>query len=119
MRMELVISCWGKVRRKMLGATATNEDKVEMEGAWNTSHIILGFEVDANEIAIKIPGAEKLDACHFSQDAMLNPCNRIITVGKIQELRGLINRWSYAYRFWHYMASPVNGLMAFADSTET
>ena len=75
--------------------------------------------MDVNERTIKIPDAKKLDAWHFSQDAMMNPCNRIITVGNIQELRGLINHWIYAIRFWHYMASPVSGSMSFADSTET
>ena len=51
----------------------------------------------------------------FFTDPMLNPGNRIITVRKIQELRGLRNHWSYANKFWHYVASPVNGLIAFAD----
>ena len=118
-RKDMVISCWEHVCRKLMGSTSTNEDKVDLEGNWNTSHILLGFEVDVNDLTIRLPIAKRIGAWKFFQDAMFNPGNRITTVRNVQELRGLINHWSYASRFWHYFASPVNGLLPFADSTNT
>ena len=53
------------------------------------------------------------------RDSMFNPGNRVIMVKKVQELRGLANRWRYANKFWHYVASPINALMACADSADT
>ena len=116
-RREMVISCWGNICRRILGATAVNKDKVDLEGEWKTSHILLGFEVDVDRLAIKLPTAKRVGAREYFQDSMFNPGNRIATVTKVQELRGLTNHWSYTNRFWHYSASPINGLLSFVDST--
>ena len=43
----------------------------------------------------------------------------IATVKKIQELRGLINRWHHENGFLHYAASQVGGLTSFGGSAET
>ena len=31
----------------------------------------------------------------------------------------MFNRWRYSNQFWHYCASPINGLLSYADSTST
>ena len=118
-RREMVISCWGHICRRILGETAIIEEKVELEGEWQTSHILLGFEVGVDNLTIKLPTAKKVDAREYFQDSMLNPGNRIVTVHKVQELRGLANHWSYTNRFWHYLAPPMNGLLSFVDTTNT
>ena len=118
-RKELVISRWEHGCRNLLGRTAINEARVEMEGVWIATHILLGFEVNVNEMTIQAPTAKRVAAWHAFQDPMLNHGNRIADVKKTQELRGLTNRWSYADRFRHYIAAPVNRLMSFTDSTET
>ena len=102
-----------------MARTAISEDKAEIEGAWGKSHILLGFEVDVGELTIRAPKAKIVDARHTFHDPMMNQGNMIITVRAIQELRGLINRWSYASRFWYYVDPPVNGLMSPADATDT
>ena len=118
-RQEMVISCWGHVCRKLLGDSAINADKVRLEGTWIPNHILLGFEANVNDLTIKLPTAMAVGAWNVIQDPMLNHGNRIANVEAIQELRGLLNHWRYANRFWRYMASPVNGLMSFSDSTDT
>ena len=118
-REELVISCWEYVCRSLLGKTAINDGKLDLEGTWKEEHIILGFEVNVDKLTIKHPTAKRIDAWHFFDDHMLNPGNRIIAVRKIQEMRGLINHWSCACRFWHYIVSPVNALLSFAEQTGT
>ena len=119
LRKEVALSCWEDICRRLLGQTSINDDKVELEGDWDRKHIILGFEINADSLTIRLPKPKCLDAWQFFQDAMLSPGNRIVTVGKVQGLRGLINHWIYACRFWHYMASAVNALMSFGDETNT
>lgn len=118
-RKEQVVACWEYVCRQLLGSSSINMEKVHLEGSWQESHIILGFDINVDKLTIRLPAAKQMDAWHVISDPMLNPGNRVITMAKIQELRGLINHWSYSCRFWHYVASPVNGLMSFGDSTGT
>ena len=94
--------------------TSINQEKAKLEGPWITSHILPGFEIDVDALAVRLPSAKVADAWAFSQNPMFAPGNRSITSNLAQELRGLINRWIQPS-----LASPVNGLMAFSDSTET
>ena len=92
---------------------------MRLEGTWNTRHIILGFEIDVNELTTKLPAAKIEDAWNFFRGPTFAVGNRVIKVGKVQGLRGLVNFWSHTNRFRRYTASPINALMAFADSADT
>ena len=116
-RQQLVITSWEYVCRRLLGDSAINNKKRDEEGMWQTQHILLGFEVDVNKLTIRVPTAKRADALERVNQPMFRPGNRIITVKAVQELRGSINHWRYANRFWHFMASPINALLAFADSS--
>ena len=118
-RATMVVECWEHVCIKMLGLGAVNTDKVRLEGQWQDAHILLGFEINVELMTIKLPTPKRHDALEKINARMLNPGNRVITVKLIQELRGQLNRWRYANRFWHYVASPINAMLAYADSTET
>ena len=99
--------------------TAVNLDNVELEGIWKDEQILLGFEVNVDQLRIRPPLVKQADARDVISDPRLNLGNRIITAHKIQQLRGMLNRWSYACRFWHYVASPIKGLLSFGNITDT
>ena len=82
-------------------------------------HIILGFGINVDKPTIRLPDAKQMDAMDIATDPMFRPGNQIVTVKIIQKRRGLVNHWEYACRFWRYMASPINALMSFSDSTDT
>ena len=93
-RKEAVIAFWEYVCRSLLGPTSASVEKAKLEGAWGTSHIILGFEMNVDELTNKLPAAKIEDAWQFFRAPMFATGNRAITVKKAQELRGLVNFWS-------------------------
>ena len=52
-RKEAVISCCGHVCRSLLGESAINDEKVELEGSRNQSRILLGFGIDVDELTTR------------------------------------------------------------------
>ena len=92
-RKEMVISRWGHVCRRLPGQGAANGDKLELEGVWSTTHIILGFEVNVEGMTIKLPPAKKSGAWDKINHHMFEPGNRVVTLKKVQDLPGVVNRW--------------------------
>ena len=118
-RPRLVISCWEDICRKMLGKDAINNEKIALEGVWDVQHIISGLEINVDKLTIRLPEAKQMDAYDVVNSPEFRPGNQIVMVKSVQRLRGLVNHWKSSCRFWHYMASPINALMSFADPTET
>ena len=118
-RQEMVVGCWEYICKKLLGASAVNDEKKDIEGSWQETHILLGFEVNVHMMEISLPAAKRSDSWDILTDPVLNPGNRVIPAKMVHQLRGLINHWRYANKFRHYVASPVNALMACADNTNT
>ena len=98
---------------------AINDEKMALEGVWDAQHIILGLEINVDRLTIRLPEAKQMDAFDVVNIPEFRPGNQIVMVRSVQRLRGLVNHWKSSCRFWHYVASPVNALMSFADSTET
>ena len=87
------------------------------EGDWESTHILLGYEVNVDTLIIRLPVAKVGGAWEMIHDPVFQPGNRITPVKKVQILRGLINRWSGASRFWKYMTAPFNALIGYAGGT--
>ena len=115
---EVTVTCWEHLRRGLLGQDALNFGKLE-EWEWRESQILLGFEANVNSLRIALPTPKIVYAEEVINRAVFTPGNRIIPVRKVQELRGLINHWAYADRFWKYWAAPINALLRYSDSTGT
>ena len=45
-RLENVASCWEFICKKLLGGSSINSQKLDAEGEWNESQILLGFLVN-------------------------------------------------------------------------
>ena len=116
-RPEVVVLCWGSICRKLLGEDSLNQDKLMEEGDWESTHILLGYEVNVDTLIIRLPVAKVGGAWEMIHDPVFQPGNRITPVKKVQILRGLINRWSGASRFWKYMTAPFNALIGYAGGT--
>ena len=118
-RYKLVVECWEHVCVRLLGPGAVNADKIQLEGQWGSTHILSGYEVNVDEMTIKLPKPKRMDAWGKINSPLLNPGNRVVTVKIVQEIRGLLNHWRYTNKFWNYVVSPANAMLAYADSTET
>ena len=105
--------------KELLGDSAVNDEKKDIEGSWQETHILLGFEVNVQLMEISLPTDKRSDDWDMLTDPVFNPGNRVVPVKTAHQLRGLINHCRYADKFWHYVASPVNALMACADNTNT
>ena len=119
LRLANVVGCWEYVCRRILGSTSINLDKLTEEGDWQESQIILGFEVNVEELIIKPPEVKICNATEAIMDNMIGPGNMVVTVKCVQTLGGLFNHWRYSNRSWHHFAAPINGLLSYADSTNT
>ena len=118
-RLENVVICWEHICCKILGPSSINRDKLDEEGRWQESHIISGFSVNVELLTIELPEVKMMNAREVVMENMIGPGNRVVSVKCIQTLRGLLNHWRYANKFWHHFAAPVNGLLAYSDSTNT
>ena len=93
--------------------------KVGRGGEWRESQILLGFGGNVNSLRIALPTPRIVYAEEVINRAVFTPGNRIIPVRKVQELRGIINHWDYADRFWKYWTDPINALLIYSDSAGT
>ena len=84
----MVVECWEFICRGILGMISINEDKMEADGKWGSTHILSGFEINVENMTIRPPTAKRCDALEKIREPMLNPGNRSITVKAIQEIRG-------------------------------
>ena len=89
------------------------------EGEWEDTHILLVYEVNVDALATRLPNAKVGGAWEVINDPVFHPWNRVIPVEKAQILRGLVNHWSGANRFWKYMTAPFNALIGYVDGTGT
>ena len=121
MRQEVCVSFWGNVRRGILGDDSLNQDKLteEEEEEWKRTRIVLWYEVNVDALTSRLPDAKVCRAWEVPRDHVFQSGNRIIPVKNAQLLRGLINHWVGAKRFWKYMGSPPNALLGCADETNT
>ena len=49
------VTAWGTSCRSLFGPDSINEDKVRLEGQWDTSGLILGFDIDTEKGTIGAP----------------------------------------------------------------
>ena len=105
----------------MLGSDALNEDKLLEEGEWKNTHtqILIGYEVNVGSFKICLHDAKILGAWEVINGPVFTPGNRVIPAKKVQALRGLINHWQGANRFWKYMTARFNSLLSFTDGTNS
>ena len=54
-RPELNVACWEHCLKRRAGEDAINQDKLGLEGKWNTSAILLGFEFNTVRNTVSIP----------------------------------------------------------------
>ena len=118
-RPEACVAFWEDVCREFLGGDSLNKDKLDEEGDWENTHILLGYEVNVNSSTVRLPDAKMNKAWDVIRDPAFAPGARIIPVKQVQTMRGLINHWAGAGRFWKYMASPFSALLGYADETNT
>ena len=118
-RPEACFSCWGNIFRKLLGDDSPNRYKLTEEGEWEDTHILLGYEINVDSLTTRLPNAKVGGAWGMISDPVFQMRNRAIRVKKAHILRGLINHWGDANRFWKYMTAPFNALLGFADGTGT
>ena len=88
---------------------------MEEEGEWEDTQILLGYEVNVDSLKIRLPDAKIRGSWEVITCPVYKSRNRIIPVKKVRILRGLINHWMGANRFWEYMSLPLNTLMGFSD----
>lgn len=72
-----------------------------------------------NSLTIRLPDAKVCGAWGILHDPVFKEGNRIIPVKNAQVLRGLINHWTGANRFWKYTTAPINATMGRSDETNT
>ena len=105
-RLENVAWCWEYVCCRMLGPPAINREKLDLEGKWEESQIILGFDVNVEKLTIELPKVKISNANESIMNNMIGHGKRVVTVKCVQNLRGLFNHWRYSGRFWHHFRRP-------------
>ena len=103
----------------LLGGAEIDDGEMDLEGLWNTAHILIGFESNVGQFPTKLHSAKRSDKWGRIAHPLRNHWGRISPLGRVLGFRGLVARWRCANRFGPYMASSINELVAFADSTGT
>lgn len=99
MRPGVCVSCWESICRRRLGGDSSNKDNLMEAGEWGDTHILLGYEVNADALTIRLPNAKVGGAWGVINDPVFQPGNRAIPAKQVQILRGLINHRSDPDRF--------------------
>lgn len=118
-RPEVRVSCWESARRKLLGEDSLNQDKLTEEGDRKETQILLGYEVGANALTIRLPDAKVGGEWAATNDPAFQPGTSAIQAKKVQILRGLINHRGVADRFSRCMPATLNALLWYADGAIT
>ena len=76
-RLENVAGRWEYICRVLLGSTSINLDKLDGEGEWRESQIVLGFEVNVGKLTIKLPDVQISNARDAIMNNTIGPGNRV------------------------------------------
>ena len=112
-RLKASTSAWEFFTRGLLGREAINAEKLNEEGQWSHSQIILGIEFDADSLCVRLPGA-KMDVARilFGQIAE-EKGTRFLHLKTLQIIRGAADHFESANAARTYLTAPVDSLMCF------
>ena len=105
----------GNLRRALMGDDSPDRDTLSKEGELDHTHILLGYEVNVDALSARLPDGKVCGSWGITHGPVFKPGNRIIPAENAQVVRGLINHWMGAIRFWKYNDAPFNAILGFSD----
>ena len=111
-RLSACASCWEWSCQQILGDDSINNEKKGPECHWSQKHTLLGFEVDAETMTIKLPDEKIQQEGSLVLSAELMPGNYGIIAKTLQQLRGLCVHWLTCNPFWYCLCRPIDFLLS-------
>ena len=106
-RLSGTTACWGHLTKGVLGADATNLDKLDEEGHWESQKILLGFTFDLSRLAITLP-EEKMAGVRILLDHFFDvKRSQVMQLLEVQQLRGHMEHFRSTNEVWGIVKGPL------------
>ena len=92
-RMNARTESWEKIAKGLLGPTAINLGKLDEEGIWKQSHVVLGYIFDTSNMTITLPEAKIASAQTLIEGILQWKGSYAILVKAAQQLRGCMEHF--------------------------
>ena len=109
------VATWEGIAKKISGQDCINTDMLESEGVWSTKALVLGFEIDTEEMIIRVPSAKVQGAADFILPDTFQEGVAPLTVKTLQVLRGLMTHWLNASLYWGVCTQAIDALLSHPD----
>ena len=114
-RSAHTIECWERPARGIIGTSAINEDKLQVEGQWQPVQIILGFVVDLKELTITLPHHQVANARVFIDELLAKNGSHFLTIIELLQLRGNLEHFSTTNGVWRLIKNATGKLLGHPD----
>ena len=114
-RQEDAIRLWERVTTGLLGPQVLNQSKMEEEGQWPTSHIILGLWYNTESLTVAIPEATRAGARVLFDSILADRGAARLGATSLQQIRGWAEHFKSTNAIWRLLTSPVGNLLTYGD----
>lgn len=106
---------WGNARLGLFGRDSINEEKVRLEGSWDTNGFVLCFDIgtELGSFSAPLPRIEGARSYIVSDDFAVRIQH--LALKATQALRGYMQRWLIASMFWASGVQPVDLLLTYGS----
>ena len=113
--LNVTVSAWETARRGLFGMCSIDREKVDLEGAWGATGLILGFDIDTVEELITSPPPKVDGAMIYLRIKGFVAGSQHVTLKALQTLRGYMQRWLVASMSWESCVLPVDLMLTYGS----
>ena len=100
LRLTNTTICWEFFSRGILGEQASGEDKMSIDGTWESGQILIGFAFNLKDITISLPEQNMTGAKVFFSDLFGKQGSHFLTLLEVQQPRGHLEHFQTTNEMW-------------------
>lgn len=106
---------WAEAARGCVSKESINEEQNRVEGQWGPSQIFLGFQIEADNLAIRLPEQKRAGATVLFGALFASFGRNCLRSNNLQQERGNIEHFKSTNSLWIYFTAPIDARLGFGD----